>query len=196
MITNFSTSSVRTGVKRKRFWDQNAVANSYFSIATTTLSSSNTIEFTSIPQTYTHLQIRGIARGAVVGTGFHQAYMQFNSDTGANYSTHYLSGDGASASSSATASSDFITIAAIPGTNNTASVFGGFVLDILDYTNTNKYKTTRSLAGADANGSGYAWFSSGNWRNTNAITSIRLYANTGSNVFAQYSSFALYGVKA
>jgi hypothetical protein len=166
------------------------------SIATTTLGSSNTIEFTSIPQTFTHLQIRGILRGAVAATGFHQAYLRFNSDTGNNYSTHYLAGDGSSASVNATTSSDYITVSAIPGTNNTASVFSGVVLDILDYTNTNKYTTTRSLAGVDANGSGYGWFSSGNWRNTNAITSIQIFANTGSAVFAQYSSLALYGVKA
>jgi hypothetical protein len=172
------------------------VANSYFSIATTTLSSSNTVGFTSIPQIYTHLQVRGIIRGGVAATGFHQAYVQLNLDTGNNYSTHYLSGDGSSGSSSNTVSSNYITVAAIPGTNNTASVFSSMVLDIFDYTNTNKFKTTRSLAGADENGAGYCWFSSGNWRNTNAITSLKLYANNGSAVFAQYSSFALYGVKA
>jgi hypothetical protein len=166
------------------------------SIASTTLSSSNTIEFTSIPATFTHLQLRGILRGGVAATGFHQAYMQLNSDTGNNYSTHYTYGDGANTGSGNSVSSNFMSIAAIPGTNNLASTFGGVVIDILDYTNTNIYKTVRSFAGGDDNSAGYVWLGSGNWRNTNAITSIKVYANTGSNVFAQYSSLALYGVKA
>ena len=58
----------------------------------------------------------------------------------------------------------------------------------------NKYKTLRVMGGADLNGSGQAHFNSGNWRNTNAITSIKVYPYTGS--FAQYTSLALYGVTA
>jgi hypothetical protein len=75
-----------------------------------------------------------------------------------------------------------------------ANVFGTFIIDILDYANTSKYKTQRGLGGADLNGSGYISFNSGNWRNTNAITSISLTPLYGSQ-FAQYSSFALYGIK-
>ena len=165
------------------------------SIASTTLGSSNTIEFTSIPQTFTHLQLRGILRGGVAATGFHQAYVQLNLDTGNNYSTHYLSGDGSSGSSSNTVSSNYITVAAIPGTNNTASVFSSMVLDILDYTNTNKFKTTRAISGGDGNGSGNVGLFSGAFLSTSAITSIKLLPNTSTN-FVQYSSFALYGVLA
>ena len=71
------------------------------------------------------------------------------------------------------------------------------VIDILDYANTNKYKTIRALTGQDGNGTGTAtdWrltFGSGLWMNTNAITSIK----TVNVNFRNYSHIALYGIKA
>jgi hypothetical protein len=63
----------------------------------------------------------------------------------------------------------------------------------LDYTNTNKNKTARSLWGYDANGSGYVGLYSGLWRNTSAINRIDYVPASGT--FPQYSSFALYGIK-
>jgi hypothetical protein len=76
-------------------------------------------------------------------------------------------------------------------------MFGGGVVDILDYASTSKNKTIRTLSGADINGAGGDLrLSSGLWFATPAaITSITLYANGGSSDFAQYSSFALYGIK-
>jgi hypothetical protein len=65
------------------------------------------------------------------------------------------------------------------------------VMDILDYANTNKYKTTRALYSWDSNGSGYVEFNSNNWRSTSAITSIVL---TPANSFAQYTNISIYGV--
>ena len=69
------------------------------------------------------------------------------------------------------------------------------VIDILDYANVNKYKTTRTLGGAELNqASSEIVFQSGLWRSTNAITSIGFTEATGSN-FEQYTQFALYGIK-
>jgi hypothetical protein len=65
-------------------------------------------------------------------------------------------------------------------------------LDILDYKDTNKYKTVRDLSGLDANGSGGVEFGSGLWMNTAAINTLKVYA-IGNLV--QYTQFALYGVK-
>ena len=68
------------------------------------------------------------------------------------------------------------------------------VADILDFNSTNKYKTVRGLGGYDGNDTnGIVTFRSGAWMNTAAVTSITLLPNSS---FAQYSSFALYGVKA
>jgi len=45
---------------------------------------SATISFTSIPSTYKHLQIRGIARNTS-GSGFNKMNIRFNSDSGSVY---------------------------------------------------------------------------------------------------------------
>jgi len=173
----------------------NLVTNSYESIATVTVGSggSSTIEFTSIPSTYKHLQIRGIAR---VDRSTTQTYLRlrFNSDSGTNYSYHGVSGNGSTTGTDAGASQDFIETLRFPGATSTANIFGAIVIDILDYANTNKYKTTRALGGADQNGSGEIWLQSGNWRNTTAISSITLLEAITGN-FVQYSTFALYGIK-
>jgi hypothetical protein len=172
------------------------VTGAYESIATTTLSTATaSVTFSSIPATYTHLQIRGIARTNDTDVNFDYAKLRFNSDSGSNYADHILFGDGASASSLgfASQSENWIQRLASNGIGN-ASIFGTFVIDILDYVNTNKYKTTRILGGVDANGSGRNYLTSGLWRNTNAISSLVITPGAGTN-FLQYSSFALYGIK-
>lgn len=171
------------------------VANSYESIQTYTVGAGgqSTITFSSIPSTYKHLQIRAIGRSANADTQ-DNTYVRFNSDSGTNYSWHYLLGDGSSAGSSAATSASQIISGRLSAANATSSMFGTFVIDILDYTDTNKYTTTRTLTGVDLNGSGNIWLWSGNWRNTAAITTVTLTTASAAN-FAQYSSFALYGIK-
>ena len=172
-------------------------ATSYESIATVTVGAggSSSITFSSIPSTYKHLQIRLIGRTAVASVNG-GVRIAINSDaTAANYRSHYLQGSGsaASAGTSAGSTSGIQDMAYILGNSAGASSFGVAVIDILDYTDTNKYKTVRSLSGGDNNGSGYVSFASGLWLSTSAVTSLVLEGN-GSN-FNQYSSFALYGVK-
>jgi hypothetical protein len=152
------------------------------------------ITFSSIPSTYTHLQIRGIARSTLGATGAGFA-MQVNSDTGANYAAHNLLADGTSVQTNSYTSNTYMYPSSyMPAANATASVFGAVIIDVLDYANSNKYKTMRSMYGTDLNGSGQTGIASSVWMSTSAITSVKLYF-TSSNL-AQYSSFALYGVKA
>jgi hypothetical protein len=166
----------------------------YDSLATVTLSAATaSIEFAGIPSTYKHLQIRGIGRSTQTPDTSVNVYLRLNSDSGSNYSTHYLTGNGSSASSGSATSTTFIYTGAVTAAGSTASIFESSVIDILDYANTNKYKTVRTLAGWDANGSGLVSFWSGSWRNTNATTTITLLPNLGN--WAQYSQFALYGIK-
>lgn len=171
--------------------------NSYESIATVTVGSGGAanVEFTSIPADYTHLQIRGIARSTYAET-FNAASIKFNDDSGSTYSAHALYGNGASVSTEAGASiSPGYPMYAIgsSGSTATASVFGVSVVDILDYKDTNKYKTVRSLMGMDNNGNGRVYLSSANWRSTSAITKITI--TLFNNNFSEYSQFALYGIK-
>jgi hypothetical protein len=160
----------------------------YESISTVTLGSSQaTVTFSSIPSTYKHLQIRGIAKSTTVN----HLDMQFNSDTGNNYAGHQLEGNGTAASASAGATrANIFSVVMMAGTS---PIMGAGIIDILDYANTNKYKTARSLRGYDANGSGNISLISGLWMNTAAISTITLTARGGS--VDQYTTFALYGIK-
>lgn len=178
------------------------VANSYESIATVTVGAGGAanIEFTSIPSTYQHLQIRFIAQTNRATYGVDEFRLQLNSDTGNNYARHRLAGTGSSVEANATTSTSYINSQGSVATTTAGSAFfGAGVIDLLDYANTNKYKTVRTLNGADINGTiagygGSIGFASGLWQNTNAITSIKMYPDVGT-LWSQYSSFALYGIK-
>ncbi len=163
-------------------------AGSFFSIATTAgTGSSGTISFTSIPSTYSHLQIRMVSRG----TTDNVAYYRFNSDTGANYADHNLYGNGTSVSAFNDVSNN--KMGHIRQSDD-ASYIGTSIIDILDYTNTNKYKVARLLSGNSLGAAGIILAGSGLWMNTAAITSITIFSSGGN--FSTNSKFALYGVMA
>ena len=194
-VSKFSTNSLKTPLKYSSLLAGNAafVPTSYESIATVSVSTAvGSITFSSIPATYTHLQLRVITRSAYAGAT-DNFYYSLNSDTtNANYYSHRLNGDGASATATA-ANNRVIGSNAVAGNTATAGVFSSIVIDILDYANTNKYKTSRFLGGYDNNGSGVIQFSSSLWSNTAAVTTLGV--DFGSGNIAQYSSFALYGIK-
>lgn len=167
------------------------VATSFESIATVGVydnSSVYTLTFSSIPSTYKHLQIRGQTNNGS-GTGTQYGLIQFNSDTGNNYSYHILEGNGSSASASATTSTSSIKISK---QNDTTDIFSIPIVDILDYTNTNKYKTVRTLSGYEESAQGVQ-FISGLWQSTSAISTITIKLDTGK--FGKYTQYALYGIK-
>lgn len=153
----------------------------------------SSVTFSNIPSTYTHLQLRIFMRSSVADTGGN-LFMRFNGDSGTNYSWHYVEGSGGSASSGNASSQNAMLQGRMNGSTANANSFGVAIIDILDYANTNKFKTTRSLTGTDRVGNGVVRIDSGNWRNTNAITSITVYPSDSGN-FVQYSQVALYGVK-
>jgi hypothetical protein len=163
----------------------------YESIETHVVGSGGTssISFTTIPSTYKHLQIRAIAR---MSSSAENMSLRFNGDSGNNYNSHFIeaSGSGTPVCGNGTGSgiqNRIFTAVYVADAN----IFSAQIIDILDYSNTNKYKTVRNLSGADRNGlSTWLNFSSGLWMNSAAISTI-----TFTNNFAQYSHFALYGIK-
>jgi hypothetical protein len=170
-----------------------AAAGDYESIATVTVGSTSvsSISFTTIGTDWAHLQVRAFFRmtqGNAIG-------LRLNSDTGSNYSDHDLSADGSSVYTNAGTSTSYIQLLPVTGTTATANIGNVMIIDLLDYDNTNKYKTVRVLSGHDTNGGGAVAFDSGSWRNTNAVTGIELFPVTAGRQFAQYSHFALYGIK-
>jgi hypothetical protein len=166
----------------------------YDSLATVTLSATtSSITFAGIPSTYKHLQIRGIGRSSTASDYSNNA--RFNGDTSASYAYHWVQGNGTSATSSNTFGDTFMNMGQLlPLSSQTASAFGTFVMDILDYSNTTKNKTARTLAGFDVNGGGIVLLSSGLYAKTDAINSITLYPSASAS-YPQYSTFALYGIK-
>jgi hypothetical protein len=166
----------------------------YESIATTTVGAGgvSSVTFSSIPSTYQHLQIRVTARGTQADVS-DQIGIQFNSDTGSNYAIHQLGTNGSSAFATGGGTQTKIVPAYITGGNASANTFGAGIIDILDYANVNKNTTVRCLSGYDNSSSGYVILRSGLWVNTSAVSSITCLPDSGT--FAQYSSFALYGIK-
>lgn len=161
-------------------------------VITVTGSGTSQINFTNIPNTYKHLQIRAIGLLTSTGNGAYLE-MQFNSDTGSNYSDHGITGDGGSPSGYGGGNSSAINV--FQRANNMSTTQpSSCVIDILDYASSNKFKTTKNLNGVDFNGTGEITLRSAAWRNTNAITSIRIYP-AGAYTIKEGSQFAIYGIK-
>ena len=184
--SRIATSSILQGFPKSRsllVGNPYYFPNDYESIATITIGAggSTSITFSSIPSTYSHLQLR-------IATNGGGDRLQFNSDTGSNYARHYSLGNGSAASAGGSINQ---TYAAVGDYTTTASFFPGTIIDILDYSNTNKYKTVRSFTGFDNNTQGEAFQFGAHWRSNSAISSITITGGT----MAQYSSFALYGIK-
>ena len=192
-ITKLSDSSITTGDKYISMLAGNSafIPNSYESIATVTVGSTavSEITFSSIPSTYTHLQVRGILKP----TSGNSTNISFNSDTASsNYRWHYTYGSG----SSVISGSDAVKSKGYLGYAGTTAQYFTFITDILDYTSLNKYKTVRTLNGYETNSSGFIMLSSCLWFKSSieAINSITITMDSAETI-TQYSSIALYGVK-
>jgi len=186
-----------------------APSGAYDSIATATVGSggSSTITFSSIPSTYTHLQIRLSAQSNRGDYVIDRLKLKINSDTGANYSAHYVNSNallssttpGVSGLATQTVLSILPMSAIYTNVAPWAAIHGAGIIDILDYANVSKYKTVRAIGGNDSNGTpanygGYVELGSGLWQNTSAITQLDFTVESGT-LFNQYSTFALYGIK-
>jgi hypothetical protein len=170
-------------------------ANSYESIQTVTVGAGgqSSASFTVIPATYKHLQVRAFMQNNRGTFGTSTYLLRINSDSGSNYYNHVLAGSGSAASASAY--SDTAVNPNDASGTGVSGVFGVSVIDILDYTNTNKNTTVRMLNGVDVNGSGgFVSLNSALWNNTAAITTLTITPAHGT-LWNQYSSFALYGIK-
>jgi hypothetical protein len=164
--------------------------NTYVALNSTTLANNTTnyVEFTAIPQTYTDLVL--VTNITSFGGSGDYIYAQWGNgsiDTGSNYSTTILSGNGSSAVSTRFASR----------TNYNMDYFATPVttepsirrLNIMNYSNTTTYKTILSRADRAGNGTDATV---GTWRSTQAINTLRITTNT--NFFASGSTFSLYGI--
>ena len=201
-VSRIKTSSVLQGFPKSRsLLAGNAAydpAGTWFIQRVTATGSETTLSFTSIPQTYSSLQIRGITRRNSTGTSVEIFELGCNSDAGSNFTTHQLYGNGTTVTATGQAANTYDNSAVgwmMYGTA-TAGMFGATIIDIHDYASTTKYKTRRIFSGVDSNaafaGGQRVGLVSSLWMSTNAITSLQLYAN--GNTWAAGTTFALYGM--
>ena len=175
-------------------------------IATTYLEAdAASVTFSSIPATYEHLQIRWNARSN--STSWHGDYlfMQMGSgsvDTTSNYAYHNVRGYGTSKSVTKDASHTGILFDMVVSSGGSsgppAPAYGGGVIDLLDYTNTNKLTTISDVGGnpfaASTSYQGVC-FGSGLWMTATAVDTILMStAYDGTRGFARGSEFTLYGL--
>ena len=160
--------------------------NTYVALDKVTVgTATSSITFSSISSSYTDLYIVMQITGSAVSYPF----LRFNSDTGSNYSSTWLKGDGTSAASGRYSNITEGYINQSAGyTTTDAAIYN---VQIQNYSNSTTYKTYL----ARANRAGIATDAVvGLWRSTSAISTLSVTAGTGT--FSTGSTFSLYGIKA
>lgn len=169
----------------------------------TSTGSETTFTFSSIPQTFDHLQIRGIVQRKTSENVGIQGLNINGSSTSADYSMHLTYGRAPVSPPAVTteiANSSIYTQARsvqVPG-DSIADDFGWIIIDINGYAETTKTKAVRTTGGFTYNGTAYAGtyghlgFASNYYNSTSAITSISV--NLCGDTFSAGSTYSLYGI--
>jgi hypothetical protein len=161
----------------------------YEPIATTTLSTTtSTITFDSIPQTYTDLKV--IVNNLSVGTGGYMGLRFNNNSTSNAYISNVLRANISAAS--ATSDEGTILLLAYDGLSSD-TIPAVHEIHVQSYTN-NKHKSLLAAISADRNNAGFVYRTVGLWRNTAAITRIDLIAQNWN--FTSGTTATVYGIKA
>jgi hypothetical protein len=169
------------------------MANKFIQIASVTVGSggSTSIEFTSIPQTYTDLVVKTSLRSNRAVSRQDNPVIRFNSST-SNYTIRRLYGDG---SSVASATNTKIYLGNCPSGDATANTFGNIEIYIPNYTTSNNKSVSIDGVQEDNQTSAYAEIGAGLWSDASAITSVKLELDDTSRAFVQHSTATLYGIK-
>jgi len=163
--------------------------STYEPIATQTLGSgASSVTFSSIPNTYTDLVL--VCNFATSLNATAGVYIQFNGNTGSDYSVTNLIGDGSTASSSRTSNATFFRIAG-SGVGTSSAFDNTALINVMNYSNSTTFKTTvfRSGQASRSTMSGI-----GLYRSTSVISSLVLTGETQN--ISTGSTFTLYGIKA
>lgn len=159
---------------------------SYVALATVTLTGPQTvITFSSIPATFKDLVL--VYAGTQTNASG-EVYIRYNSDTGSNYTTVQMGGYG----SGSGFESDFTTNRIVPAANvgESTTIISNFVFTVLDYSATNKHKTSLLRMNTSSRGVNAQ---ANRWANTNAINTITAEAGFAGQL-ATGTTISLYGV--
>lgn len=173
------------------------MANTFIKIASVTVGAggASSMDFTSIPATYTDLLVKISARGSRSNSGSQTVSLRFNSDSGTNYSYRRLYADGTTAASDSSSGDTYGTAGYVSKVYDTSSTFGSCEIYVPNYAGSSR--KSYSSDGVEENNAtlAYASLIAGLWSGTSAITAISLYASGGAFNWEQYSSATLYGIK-
>lgn len=168
---------------------------SMYPIASVTVGAGGgTPQFSNIPQIFKHLQIRVYGRGLMAGNAQSNLYTNWYQlgSIPSTYSSHRIQADGTSVVSAGNTGLSYVFCGTIfPASTAATNIFGGAIIDILDYTSTTKFKTVRVMGGNDRNGSGTVVLGSGLIQTLNPINFG--YVDT-EGTFAQGTRVDLYGI--
>jgi hypothetical protein len=161
----------------------------YNLLASTTLTSSaSSVAFSSIDQSYGDLVL--VVNAAKNDGGGDAIKMRFNGDTGSNYSTILMEGNGSSAfSDSLTGQTSTWDSYNVPVWAGSTKAMGTYQL--LDYSATDKHKSLLTRSGRGDRG---AIATVSRWANTSAVTTWLIYYGNPAAEFSIGSTFNLYGV--
>jgi hypothetical protein len=169
-------------------------AGSFEQISTVLVqTATNSIVFSAIPQTYKHLQLRMTIRGTASSNSANIA-MAFNGPDSSSWVQHFMWGNGTNVQSFAnTGLTTWVNNGIFPSGNAPASVFGVSIIDILDYSASNKNKTVKILSGYNGSDNRIE-LRSGLYMNTAVVSHIQFSPWDNPN-FAAGSRISLYGIK-
>jgi len=173
------------------------MANTYTLISSNVLTSSAaSVTFSSIPGTYTDLVLRFSAKSTYSSDNFQSASYYLNNSTSSVYSRTRLTGDGSTPTSGVQSNlSDGRIQNPLGASFNDTYVFGSCEIYIPSYTaSQNKPVSIFSVMDRNATLS-YIVAEAQLWRDTSAISSIKLEPFGGAESFTSGSSFYLYGIK-
>ncbi len=170
--------------------------STYTPIATTTLGSAqSSVTFSSLGS-YTDIVLEMNTQGvAGSGSGANTVYLEFNGDTGSNYSRTALLADSGGAQSIRNSSQTKMTVGNGYESATLSNIYATFVLNIQNYGNSTTYKTVMGRYSSNADRVGAI---AGLWRGASnaAITSIKITCDSSTGNFATGSTFTLYGIQA
>ncbi len=168
----------------------------YYSIASATAAggSNTSITFSGIPQEYQHLQVH--VNAATFDNNERSLLMHYNNDLSTSYDSHafYTDGSTAAANNNVNTQWNVFFSNGTQGLCGPASYWSSYVIDIYDYSNTTKNKTSMAFGGYNSNGFTRLGFGDSLWRSTAAITQLD-FSTTFASGFRAGSTITLYGIK-
>ena len=175
------------------------MANTYTLISSVTVGSggTNTITFSSIPQTYTDLCLKTSLRGDTTNsdidiTGFQTHYTRINNNLSNLHSGRYLQGNGSAASSGSNGPETIWHATGSTNASVTASTFANSELYIPNYTGSSNKSASLDMVGENNGTTSGAFLSAFLFASTSAVTQIDVMTSSGN--FVQYSTAYLYGI--